>query len=213
MREKTKIVVVFFVILALSANSLQAAIIIIDLTAEISDVDDLGGLLEGLVNVGDIITGSYTYDSATPDSKPSETVGQYEYVTQPYGVSLSVGGFVFQTDPENINFLVSVGNNHLGDDRYSLRSYSNLPLSNGVLVDHISWQLVDYSATALSSDALPTTPPVLEDWQSIFGITITFGYKGSSMIRAHVTSAELVPEPATIFLLGLGALALIRKHN
>ena len=199
-------------ILALSANSLQAAIIIIDLTAEISDVDDLGELLEGLVNVGDIITGSYTYDSATPDSKPLETVGDYWHSSQPYGISLSVGGFVFQTDLDNVYFVVSVSNNHLGDDRYSLRSYSNLPLSSGVLVDHIAWQLVDYSATALSSDALPTTPPVLENWESIFGITIDFGYKGSSMIRAHVTSAELVPEPGTIFLLGLGVLALIRKR-
>ena len=205
--------VVFFVILALSASSLRAAIITIDITAEISDVDDLGGLLEGLVNVGDIITGSYTYDSATPDSDPLETGGSYDYFSEFYGISLSVSGFVFQTDPDNVDFRIDILNNHLGQDGYVLRSYHNLPLSNGVLIDYISWQLDDYSCTALSSDALPTTPPVLEDWESIGGITIDFGYKGSSMIRAHVTSAELVPEPATVFLLGLGALALLRKRR
>jgi len=208
---KAKISAVVFVILALSCNSLQATLITIEIAAEIAEVYDISGLLEGNVNVGDTITGSYTYDSTTPDSNPLETVGDYWHFSSPYGISLSVGGFVFQTDPDNVNFLVSVGNNHLGDDNYLLRSYYNLPLSNGVWVEHISWHLVDYSATALSSTDLPTTPPVLEDWESIGGITIRYGPKGSSMIRAHVDSA--VPEPGTVFLLGLGSLTLIRRRK
>ena len=211
MEIKAKISAVVFVFLALSANSLQATIITIDIAAEIAEVDDLGGLLEGQVNVGDTITGSYTYDSATPDSNPLETIGNYEHFNAPYGVSLSVGGFVFQTDPDNVNFLVTILNDNNGSDDYTFGSYNNLPLSNGVGVSFISWALDDYTATALSSDALPTTPPVLEDWESIAGLTITYGPKGSSMIRGHVTSA--VPEPGTVFLLGLGSLALIRKRR
>jgi len=203
---------VVFVILALSCNSLRATIITIELTAEIAEVDDLGGLLEGNVNVGDTITGSYTYDSTTLDSSPSETVGSYEHFNSPYGISLSVGGFVFETNPDNVYFLVQILNDHLGEDGYLLRSYNNLPLSNGVWVDHISWHLVDYSATALSSDELPTAPPVLEDWAySPAQLGLEFGSKGGSGIYGEVTSVDIVPEPGTVFLLGLGSLALIRR--
>ena len=209
MEKGAKILAAVFVILALSVNSLEATIITINLTAEIAEVYDISGLLEGNVNVGDTITGSYTYDSSTPDSNPLETIGSYEHFNAPYGVTLSVGGFVFQTDPDNVDFLVTILNDNNGSDDYTFGSYNNLPLSNGVGVSFISWALDDYTATALSSDALPTTPPVLEDWESIAGITITYGPKGSSMIRAHVTSA--VPEPGTVFLLGLGSLVLIRK--
>ena len=49
MGKKTRIVAVFFVILALSANSLQAAIITIGLTAEISDVDLFPIFFRGLI--------------------------------------------------------------------------------------------------------------------------------------------------------------------
>jgi len=212
---KAKILAVIFVILALSCNSLQATIITINLTAEVTQVDDLAdGLLEGQVNVGDTITGSYTYDSTTPDSNPLEAVGSYEHSSPPYGINLSVGGFVFQTDPDNVYFLVTIRNNHLGCDGYSVRSYNNLSLSNGVWVEHISWQLDDYTATALSSTDLPTTPPVLEDWAySPAQLGIELGSKGYAGLYGEVTSVELVPEPGTVFLLGLGGLVLIRRRS
>jgi len=195
-------------------NSLRATIITINLTAEVTQVDDISGLLEGNVNVGDTITGSYTYDSTTPDSNPSETVGDYRYFSAPYGVTLSAGGFVFKTDPSSVYFCVEVGNNHLYQtwDHYLFRSYNNLTLSNGVLVDVIDWQLYDDSGTALLSDELPTTPPILEQWQSyVYGLRITYGDRGYSSISADVTSA--VPEPGTVFLLGLGCLVLSRKRK
>ena len=88
-------------------------------------------------------------------------------------------------------------------DGYLLRSYNNLPLSNDTSVDEISWQLNDPSASVFSSDALPTTAPVLEDWQSIYGLRL-HGERGEYIIDATVTSA--IPEPATLLLFGWGIL-------
>ena len=123
-----------------------------------------------------------------------------------------MGGFTFQTDPDNVDFLITILNNHNGGDMYCLLNYNNLPLSNGVYVENIAWQLDDYSGTALSSDALPVTPPVLANWpDTLAHLNITFGYKGSSYIRAEVTSA--VPEPATVLLLALGSLLLTRRRR
>jgi hypothetical protein len=112
---------------------------------------------------------------------------------------------IFKTDPSNVYFLVEICNNHGSpnpSDNYLLRSYNNLPLSNGIHVDHIAWQLDDDTCTAISSIALPTTPPRLGDWQSIFGLTLT-GYDPSDefktyFVRAHVNKVTAVNEKESL---------------
>jgi len=217
MSKEAKILTVFFVVVALSAGNLWAEIIEINITAEITGVDDPDGLLNGQLSVGSIISGSYIYDSDTPDSSPAPDYGRYLHYSPPYGISLSGGGFTFQTDPDNVEFLVGIANGYIGiEDGYLLRSYNNLPLYDNVSVGHISWQLDDSTGTALSSTALPTTPPVLEDWDGDWGIRITGGipdehgkFMESFLIEAPVT--YVIPEPATVLLLALGSLALRRR--
>jgi hypothetical protein len=200
--------IISIIIVIISALPAQAELITIEITAEVDSVLDGGGrLLEGRINIGDIITGTYTYDSDTQDSNPSSTVGSYWHYAPPAGISLTVGGFEFQTDPANLRFLVGIGNDSTSDS-YILGSNSNLPLSNGTLVSFIVWQLVDPTATALSSDALPTTPPILGQWQENF---LRIGDFRTFFIDAHVTSA--VPEPATILLFSLGVLFLRKRSK
>jgi hypothetical protein len=172
-------------------------VITINITAQVETVDDPDNILGGAINVGDIITGTYTYNPATADSNALPTVGDYRHTSSPCGITVNAGGFVFQTDPSNIDFLVEIVNDHgtPARDNYLLRSYNNLPLSNGALVEHIAWQLDDPTATALSSEALPTTPPILTHWESIFGLTLTGHDPGDPtgsdyFVRAHVTAAE-----------------------
>jgi len=190
----------------------EAALITIEIEAVVDFVEDSHNYLEGKIKVGDTITGWYTYDTSTPDSASSNpTVGRYEHHTPPCGISLTAGGFEFKTNAANVDFLVGIANNVTSGglhDSYWIQSYNNLPLSNGVLVDDISWSLRDYSATALSSIDLPTTAPVLEDWQS-GNLLRLHGVKWIYKVDAHVTSA--VPEPGTILLFGLVGL-LLRKR-
>jgi len=210
---KYAIIPIIIGMLALSVPPAEAALITIEITAEVDSVRDEANYLDGQINVGDIITGTYTYDSDTTDSNPLSTLGRYEHYAPPCGISLSVGGFDFETDTTNVDFLVAIANNYASggiQDGYLLISYNNLPLSNGTLVDLISWQLDDPTATALSSDALPTTPPVLDDWQSIVGLRLQGERMESYLIDAHVTSA--VPEPTSVLLFALGIL-LLRKRN
>lgn len=199
-------------VLALGAANVRAEIVTIKLEGELTYVDPYLTWLNENFTVGDVITGTYVYDTATPDTSGSSRSGHYWYYSEPYGLSLSSGGYVFRTDPSNVEFLIAVLNRD-ADDGYLLRSYNNLALPDDVIVDHISWQLNDYSGTALSSDALLATPLILEDWESIYGLMVTFGYKGGWGIRAEVTSVELIPEPATVFLLGFGALMLLKQRK
>ena len=192
-----------------SALPAQAALITIEITATVDFVYDPSGCLEGNIGVGDIITGTYTYESSTADSSPLDPIqGNYWHYGPPAGISLSVGGFDFQTNPADVEFCVAVRNNNpSGDDIYAIVSYNNLALSNGSLVNDIYWQLNDHTASALSSDALPAIPPILDHWQAN---ALHFRIDEKSIVTAYVTSA--VPEPATIVLFVIGALLLRNRH-
>ena len=214
MNRAAKIIMGFYLVSALGVSNIRAEIIAINLTAEITGLEDPCALLNGQLAAGDIITGSYTYNSDTPDTNPLSTVGDYWHYSAPYGIVLSAGGFVFQTDPDNVTFHVGIANNdYVGGlyDCYALRSFSNLLLSNDAPVDIIMFYLEDPSANALSSDALPTIAPVLEDWD-IHYLTISGKTKaGTYHINAEIT--EIVPEPTTVLLLGFGGLVLMRKQR
>jgi len=206
---KAIISIIGFLVLAVAALPAQAILITIHIEAVVDTVDDSGNYLEGQINPGDIITGYYTYESTTLDSNPSQSVGDYEYYSPPCGIFLSVGGFDFQTDLTNVDFFIEVVNNYPSGDAYVVGSSNNLPLSNGVSVDPIDWQLGDNTGTALSSDALPIIAPVLDNWQSRNHLRLQ-GERGGYIIDAHVTSA--VPESAAIVLLGLGGI-MFRKRR
>lgn len=171
--------------------------ICIAITAEVTSVDDFGGILAGMINVGDVITGTYVYESTTPDTNPAPTIGDYQHTTAPFGITLNAGGIVFRTDPTNVDFLVEIVNDHgiPPSDNYLLASFSNIfDISVPSAMENlIAWQLDDATLTALSSDALPTVPPALADWQSPFGLTIESRnpFEGEEfLIRSHVTSAN-----------------------
>jgi len=208
---KTKIVSIMaacFCAISFCAKPAEATLITIQIEAVVDSVRDEGGYLEGKISPGDIITGAYTYDLLTPDSEPLAYAGIYEHDSAPGGISLSVGGFDFTTDPDNVDFVVAVLNDYppWGKDQVWMTSYNNLPLGNGVAVDIISWQLDDPTGTGISSTELPTSPLVLDDWQSNI---LAFGADRRYGIFAHVTSA--VPEPATIMLVAIGAVFLRKR--
>ncbi len=168
----------------------------IAITAKVSDVDDRANILGESVKVGDTITVQYIYNPTIKDTNTDETVGDYQHNKKPYGITLKVGDLVFKTDPNNVDFLVELVNRDM-QDNYLLRSYNNLPLATGFPVSHIAWQLDDQTGKALSSDSLKKTPtpPVLNKWSSIFGLTIEGEDRdrdNSFFIRAHVDSAKLI---------------------
>ena len=164
----------------------------IEISATVSEVIDPDNLLNNAIAPGDIITGVYAYNSFAVDSNPLPQVGDYHYMTAPNGIRLRVNGITFATDPADVDFLLEVVNNYENSDNYVLHSYNNLfdVSATGTLVmNFIDWQLDDPTQTALSSAALPRNPPVLSDWQSPFGLSISSMGDDSFLIRANVTSA------------------------
>ena len=191
----------------------QATIITIGITGIVDYVEDLGegdGYLGGLINVGDSITGYYTYDTDTPDTNPLSYGGDYEYYSSPFGIFLTIESFNFRTDLNNVNFLIEITNDYPPNDDYLLRSVSNLPLSNGSPVEAISWWLYDPNGSAISSTELLATAPILSDWQiNLLRIETDRAYR----IDGRVTEVEVIPEPMSLLLFTFGGLALTKRRR
>jgi hypothetical protein len=140
--------------------SAHATLVIVGVTAEVTSVSDGTGtgLLESRINVGDIITGVYIYDSSTPGSDQWPDSGLYKHDAAPAGITLMVGGLVFMTDPENVDFTLEIENNACYvsgyQDSYAVESQNNLPVPNGFPVNNISLVLIEPYATPFDTSPL-----------------------------------------------------------
>jgi hypothetical protein len=162
------------------------------------------------VSPGDLIIGSYTFESTTPDGAASATEGSYTAPPgPPYGLSVTVGGNLFSTN----DFLnVGVANfGPLGD------FYTVLACSPDVSCADLEMEIAlqDLDGTAFSSDALPLTPPAL----GLFEIRNfhVFALLGGSELQIEGTIETLtcpacvptvIPEPSTVVLLASGLVLL-----
>ena len=187
-------------------------LITIGLTGKITRADSTQSLFGGQIKIGDPVTAVYSYNSSTLDSNPSDPcVGDYWHYTAPYGISVQIGSFVFETNENNVRFLVEVVNNGPGpSDGYLVLSENNI-CSNGTLVEGITWQIDDSTQTVLSNDALPATLPNLADWGMDLGLAIFGPGCDNYRIRADITSVVLIPEPATLLLLVFGIVICKRR--
>lgn len=190
----------------------RAEFVTIHITAEVDHVGDPHNFFGGAIAVGDMISGTYTYDTATPDTSASARIGNYGHYLAPAGVDLSVGGIQFKTDPTSVDFWVGIVDDYPPVDDYGFISYSNVALpSLAVSVGAIYWTLEDSRGSALSGDSLLGAAPSLADWD-FNRLHIGGPDRGPSFgITGHVISAA-VPEPGTLLLVGLGVL-LLRKHK
>ncbi|HIJ52117.1 MAG TPA: PEP-CTERM sorting domain-containing protein [Planctomycetes bacterium] len=193
--------------LLLSAPLAQAVPITIEITGNVTHIG--GYNAPDTIHEGSNFTGTYTYNSSTIDSGG----GTYQH-DSPYGFNILIEGYEFKTVPSHIGqFVISIWDNHVNYsgvvfDEYLVKSYENSPLSNGVLVDEIRLILVDFTHTALSSSALPATPPALNEWGTK-SLQI-YGPGNSLSIQGTITQA--VPEPLTGVLMLIGVLFFRRRR-
>jgi hypothetical protein len=189
----------------------QADPITIQITGEVTAFSYWRGPVIN-IPVGSVFTGTYTYDSSTPNSGTfSPQVGTYLH-NSPCGFDISLGGYEFRTAP-NGQLEMDIWHNFVGKygpvaDEYYIRSGLNFPLPNGASYEMI-WDLKDNTHTALSSIALPVTAPVLNDW----GVnSFSIDYPNCFSIGGTVTQAVLIPEPVTGVLMVTGLLLLRRRR-
>ena len=168
----------------------------------------------GSIGFGTAITGSYTFDSATPDSDPSVSSASYQHAGPPYGLSINIGGNLFSTN----DFLAVNVLNGAGIDQYGVLACNggSAACFSGDLT--VSMLMQDATGTALASAALPVAPPpvaafpsrTLSLYRNYFDDAGTF-YQ--IQIDGTLDSLTAVPEPSTTtsLLLGCALFAIARR--
>lgn len=164
------------------------------------------------INVGDAISGQFTFDSGTSATFPvSPNAATYANTISSY--SVQIGGFSASALTGNIIVINNLGGSF---DGYVVGAglLTSTPVP-GLTASQSFFEAHDASGAALSSTVLPLTPPDLSDF-----ITRTYyvlRFLDANNVRYQVdgtlTSLVEVPAPAalTLALLGLLGIAGFRK--
>jgi hypothetical protein len=156
-------------------------------TGHLTLVDDQAGATAYQVN--DTFSGSYTYDLLATDSNTDDTVGDYNFSMAGDGLTVTLDGDTFQTDPSAIDggFYIEVVNRDASSGDGYLVDTRHVSESVDWVCGIIRWQLDDADGTALSSDALPDTAPNLADY------TQPFGFEWDGCSDSTATPADCIP--------------------
>jgi hypothetical protein len=193
----------------------KAEPITIQNTGNVTSTSESGNGLPDTIYTGVTFTGTYTYESSTING-----VNGHHIYNSPYGISLSMGGYEFKTAPNHVGqfdmWIINDSSVNLPvTDYYIVRSeYQNISVpSLGFNISSVRWDLRDYDHTALFSDTLPVTAPILTDWE--YNDLEIYGYDGINnglIVHGTVTHAVLIPEPVTGILMAMGVLFLRRQR-
>lgn len=172
---------------------------------EITFVRDPDNLLAGAVTVGSPFSGSYTFESTTPDSETGfSRLGEYDGALT--GVSGHVGSLRFVA-PMDSDSTIEIQNDFRSSTLDVYFATTRIPFVNETLDFGIL--LVDGTGTAFSSDLLPPTPPDLDSFDVADFLLVDLSEVIVLSMRGELTS--LIPEPATLLLLGFGVIVAARK--
>ncbi|WP_455220622.1 hypothetical protein [Kaarinaea lacus] len=135
-----------------------------EITATVFDISDPDGALNGGVNYGDQISGTYTIDISTPDDDPGLEYAHYLLSAQPpttpqQGFDLILNNFSFKSDPGHPWYMLDIFMMNSYSDQFGMGSWGNVPLSNGASVEDIYLDLYDSTGTALTNTELSVVAP------------------------------------------------------
>lgn len=195
-----------FVTIALSVVPSHAASVTFSFKGSVSDV--IGGVFTsgGTGSNGFSsslpLSGSFTFNSATPDLMPSNNWGLY--VNSIQNMTLKIGNYTASLPPGNS--VIQVFNNPGLADRFllTLDGFSGNKV-NGLTPTSFELELTNPSGNVFSNDHLPTGPPSLSSFASNQWRLVFSGI--GNRVQGALTS--LVPLPAAVWLFGAGLIALV----
>ena len=208
---KSKVLGLLVAVVATLPMAAQAAPITFSFTGTITSINDPLNAFAG-ISSGTAFSGSYTFDSTTPDADGSETVGRYAGALQAF--TLNIGAYSLTFPGEGSPNQVVVRNN--------IGAGGTIDTYN-VLADFVAFggygdfDLLGLGGqgpnTVFGSDALPSTPDFFADLATTtFWLDLKEQSKGSTgALRGTLTALTTttsVPEPGVLGLLGLGLLGL-----
>lgn len=202
-------------VLVATASTASADTLTFNFTGTISDLFFFDGDPPEL-QIGDPVFGSFAFDGNDSDNNSASTHGYYLHSMSITHVTIGsltwnlTGGNVLVVNDTSDRYLVEQASNYSGSG----------PKVDGMHAEDWSMTLHDSDGTYFADDSLPQTPPTLsafEDREMTIRFAATpeppdFDFRDGE-VRATVDSLTIVPEPASLSLLAVGALALIKRKR
>ncbi len=196
------------------ASHAGADLIRVEVTGHVTEIpygyyDDTAGQYP-LVNIGDTMTGYCIYDTGNPDIDPAGYTG--EYVLEE--IFMQVGAYTFTTGTHTSG--LPTFRTWVGDETYR----ADCPANMDIYVNSVyeTWggqfKLLDLCNASIGrlDDSFPTSFP---DDISYYYYRNEFTVAGNFINitgTLDTINAVVVPEPATLLLIGLGGFLIRRKR-
>lgn len=151
------------------------------------------------------LSGSFTFNSATPDVLPADPSWGL-YVNPVQNMNLQIGNYTATFSPGS-SVMQMINNPGLGNTfKLTLNGFTSTPaMINGLAPTTFEMELINPNGNVFTNDHLPTTPPSLSSFASNQWRLVFSGV--GNRVQGALTS--LVPLPAAVWLFGAGLIALV----
>ncbi len=173
---------------ALACAPAVAETVRVKVSARVTQAVDPFGALHGKIVQGQRLTGTYVYNTNTPDESPTPDVGQYHPYANEARMRFAAAGFIFESVQPTQEIFITVDPEDVSSaGAFSMASFENKSLPTGASVISIMVRF-NGSGNVTQSTALPNVAPSLTNYTTkqvrITGNAFT--------LIAEIESAELI---------------------
>lgn len=196
--KKAALFVSGLILTALASAPAMAEVVRVKITARVTEVNDPGTMLHGQIIVGSRLTGTYVYNTNTPNtSDDPEQFGMYVPYANEARMRFVSGGVVFESNQptQGIDVLV-VPEQGFGSGVFEMTSRDNKRLPSTAQVDEITLRFQG-TGNMTQSVALPAVVPDLTTYHQK-EVIISTGFGQSFTVRANIESADAIVPSAVV---------------
>jgi hypothetical protein len=188
-----------------TAGQVEAAIITFGFSGKLTYVEDRNSRLGGTLEAGDTFSGTYSFDPSVQDTEDGDPAHGY-YPNALTVIAGEVNGIPLAGDGSGGFSRIEVRDDSYGADTYLARGMStllNIPLIFAVYVD--------VPTDSFTGDSILRVPSIDTALRTAFSLYTQ--EDGVVDIKGELDSLYLVPEPATLFFMAVGAVCFLRSRR